>query len=765
MSAEDQTVSPEDIYHFGRTAMEPIANWTAADYSWAGLATKDWNGPPGCTTLQDYWRLDPTTGRLRSDAALRKARELVTTPGGVDYCIHHLSDQLLKSFPVRTREAIRRRRVAGLQVRIASANRVEATVFKRQFHISGIDSRAQLQGTWIWPGSFSGAREINANLSESFILKADFERRVRFGPATDFESAFFYETARFAECRFFQVSFDRAYFHSGASFTKAWFLGAALFDEAVFEVGASFVDTRFNLSADLNDAFFPNGADFSRARCQDFVAAGAVFLNASKFEAIRVKGVANFAGAYVAGSSSFTDAEFGPHSTFYGAHVGTPFDGKGMAETKKVRGPVDFSRARFGICSSFERSVFGGVALFVGTVFQPSGSFADARFLDDANFNAAALGRAMKFQRVVFKGDAYFAAMEHSSLASGIAAERNFAPSAAEFHAIDFTRAVFGKLASFPGRRFQEEAIFEEVIWRGPINFAGATFRHDVNIEYTRFANSDRGLWPGPLSLKRLWWSLAWDNRGRLKTGFSSLAAFDAVRARRWARFTAPVEPRGLMAVFRQWGWIEPNPDDEPITDRAVARKIVDEQYAKQETAFRSLRAALAAAAVKVGENRLFELELVARYRRPEAPGVGAAERILAWLYHTCSRFGQSLIRPLLAWAALILLSVPVYWVMGKGSTAEVLAYLPGPGRTTLDPDLGRALQASLAGAFKPFEVWASGYERQFVEPMSADVAWLARVTRTWPIVSRLWSSAVSVLSLTLLFLFGLAIKRRFQVS
>jgi hypothetical protein len=82
-----------------------------------------------------------------------------------------------------------------------------------------------------------------------------------------------------------------------------------------------------------------------------------------------------------------------------------------------------------------------------------------------------------------------------------------------------------------------------------------------------------------------------------------------------------------------------------------------------------------------------------------------------------------------------------------------------------LDPDLGRALQVSLASAFKPFEVWSSGYERQFAPPMTPDVAWLARVTQTWPLVSRLWSSAVSILSLTVLFLFGLAVKRRFQVS
>jgi len=753
------------VYRWSRIPQDPLERWTSSDYSWNGLALKPWVGPTGLTTLQDYWRAHPTTGRLRTDTELRRAGELVATPSGAEYCIHHLTDEMLRTFPVARRQAIARRRPGQIQARLLAASRVDAIAFGKDFHINGTDTRAQLQGAWLTRGCFVGIREINAVFRGGFIHEASFEPRARFGPATDFREVYFCDPADFARCRFGMVSFDRACFYRGASFAEAWFMGITFFNDAWFEVEGDFAGARFKTVLDLYNAVFVNVGDFSRARCRNFGAGGAVFLNKSKFDGLRVKGAGDLASAYIAGSSSFQDASFGPYTKFSDLHVATPFKGEGNLRARHVGTPVSFSNARFGAHTSFEGAIFGGSVAFVFAVFQPSGSFQKAWFQGDADFTASALGRAMRFDQAVFESGAYFAAMEHASLGGGIAKEQNFAPSAGEFHAIDFRAAIFENLASFPGRKFQEEANFSGVIWRGPLNFAGASFRHDVNFENVRFASIDRSLWPGPFSLKRAWWALDWQARGLRKTGYESFIQFKIAHRARIADFSAPLEPRGVVGLLRRIGWFKPTLAESQPADWKAARQKIDAQYARQEGAFRALRAALGAAAVKVGENRLFELELTARYRRGDVHTISLAERALAKLYELTSRFGQSLARPLGAWCALIAISVLVYWSMGKGSFPAVAAHLPAPGRDSLDPDLWKALQASLSSAFKPFEVWGSGYERQFSPPLAADGAWLAQLTKTWPLISRLWSSTVSILSLTVLFLFGLAVKRRFQVT
>lgn len=65
--------------------------WWTAGYSWGALANHSLGdelledkkkGLFGESSLQDYWRRDPETGKQRTDEEMRQAGELVQTPDG-----------------------------------------------------------------------------------------------------------------------------------------------------------------------------------------------------------------------------------------------------------------------------------------------------------------------------------------------------------------------------------------------------------------------------------------------------------------------------------------------------------------------------------------------------------------------------------------------------------------------------------------------------------------------------------------------------------
>lgn len=750
---------------------DPELRWGEADYSWDGLATKPWRGETGALTLQDYWRRGPRGGRARTDAQMRAAGDLVDLPGGRTFSIHHISDRLLAALPSARQQRIRHRRGANFVLRLKGASAVDAESWGKELWVAGSDSRAQLQGCWVDGRPFAGLSEVHAVFADAFLIDPVFDADTVFGDGADFRRTYFHGPAEFPTARFGLVSFDGSFFASGADFSRAKFDGVCFFNDTWFEVGAAFEGTQFSTVLDFYRAMFVNGADFSDAKFWNLGLGDAAFLNRSTFERVQVSTAADFTGAYLGGEASFRDARFGPNTSFEGAHFATDFSGPGTLKAERKGAAVTFTDARFDSSASFKGARFGGQAKFEFATFEPVPSFEAAHFEAVANFTGAALGRRMSFAGAVFGGLAWFPALPEGPPVAGAVEPslESHAPGRGEFHAIDFRRAVFGDDASFGNRRFLEAASFDESVWCGVPVFHGATFRQDVSFEGAIFPVIERNRWPNQFSLRFRFWSADWPARGLPKTGAPDPAHYRVERARRVEQMWPPLEPGGIAALMvRMFGaaarlkptgfatWHDLTNDPE----RGLERR-----YADLERAFRAMRMALGAAGAKASENRFFQLEMTARYRRPGSAQIGPLERGLAYLYRITSNFGQSLVRPLVTWSVAMLIFAMAFWAMGKVGPGDVIAHLPWPGRPDLDPDLGQALQLAIASALRPFEVWSVSFERQLIPGPGARLTWLGALFAGAPLAARLWSSLASLSSLTLLFLFALAVRRRFQVG
>ena len=154
----------------------------------------------------------------------------------------------------------------------------------------------------------------------------------------------------------------------------------------------------------------------------------------------------------------------------------------------------------------------------------------------------------------------------------------------------------------------------------------------------------------------------------------------------------------------------------------------------------------------KNGAMRFFSFELEARSLRSSEK---LASRPFVKLYRLLSDCGSSLWRPLAFLSGLTFSStLLIYAILNDGIRFKV------GGQADL-LGLSRCLGAAFKNIVKPFDVWRRNWG-------SGEDSWLVQWLVGEPLDSGIFlfvSSLQSILSLVLLFLFGLAVRRRFQLS
>ena len=769
------------------------AMWTAADFSWDGLADagwelgsrasqaqklKRWRAPadfPGRgkvsgegetawkeATLQDYWRwsigIVGGKPRLLTDRDLITKGLLVSFNGGLWHILHRPKAEAYDG-------------PAGESLAEALLARFEAT--------TGYTGEERPEGRLLMPGgrarnlaavwrAFSGAHDPTdrkpLHLTAALARFDEFDASaLTFGDWACFHNAAFGDRARFEGAAFGDnLEFSNATFGNGA-----WFSGAA-FGEGVWFDGATFgEDVRFDQTTFGNLAWFERATFGNRAR---FV--NAAFGDAASFSEATFGDRAWFLRAAFADHARFEGAEFGDLARFDGAVFGD----RAWFNGAKFGDAVRFAESTFGKEAQFEGAVFGDLAWFDEVAFGDDAMISRATFGHDASFTGGVFGDRAWFDRARFEGNVSF---DGVSFGTSARFDQTRFARRANFHAQartsqpTFAGPVTFKSAQFEGPvLFGDSSTFPGADFAGRVSFRAATFED--------YADFSRCTWP----------ARAEDSQGAFEgarfrdvadfntDAFDAFALFDGAGFERPIRFADPQSETPEDGFKRAVTATEDavKRDDAAVAaaqsederkaldrDRPPHERGADARWAALSGGLRTLKLAMEAQSDQDRQQRFYRFELRARLRRPSTPWW--ERRIAGPLYWASSDYGTSIAWPLAALLGLIAAFAAVYWA---------IAALAGAGLGPAAP-----IDFALSQSVRPFGVWwgpampdipplpgqpgASLAERLEAAPWRVQLAH-ALGQAGWTGV-KVIATVQSFFSIILLFLFALAVRRRFQIS
>ncbi len=778
-----------------------LAMWEAADFSWDGLADAGWDldyderseaqrlkrwwAPaefPGSErvgadgefadrkrTLQDYWRwsIGITAGapRLLTDDELAAQGFLVERDGVLWHVLHRPetraalehSDGLERRGNDGPAEAARTSApLGGAILARLSAARSAAQSQHQPTPVLLTGARAKGLGpvlqTLNGPNDAGDAHILY--LSAPLAHLSGFRTSgLSFGSFTDFSNAHFGDRAGFSGTEFGDYAdLSRAHFGDHAMFYKTRFGTRAKFNEASFGARTWWNQAEFGDHATFTDAVFGEATSFGQSSFAD--------------------------------NASFSSVQFGPRLSF----------------SKSVFGDqASFSGASFGDRANFESAKFGDKARFIGAKFANGANFREATFGDDVNFATATFGDDASFLGATFDGRLLMFGRRSSQ------------------------QPTFSGLASFKLARFRGPAMFGDTSKKRGAAFAGKTnFRAATFLDYADFSECE---WPenaedqhGAFEGARFCAVADFSN-----ARFSAFAILDGAVFERMVRFTDPYRirsKRGWRAVWsrivRLWRGVtlqpHPNSPDGVFKDAAKATKAAvrrdqslqrakDYSTAEDKNAherggearwrtlasgFRTLKLAMEAQSDKDREQRFYRYELKARMRRPSTRWW---EKRVSGLYGLTANYGASIARPFFSLAVMMVAFSALYWAVANAAGLPQGAAL-APSAVTVQTthaaqdtewaaNVWPALDFSMSQTFRPFGVWwgpgmpeipaAPGRSEASLEDRLASAPWRVQLAHAlgqgWWTAVKFVATVQSLLSVILLFLFALAVRRRFQIS
>lgn len=349
-------------------------------------------------------------------------------------------------------------------------------------------------------------------------------------------------------------------------------------------------------------------------------------------------------------------------------------------------------------------------AAFKQCIFTGQTWFSNAVFIDEANFFLASFIGETNFYQAIINGHA-------------------------DFNETNFVEDVY-----FGGARFNNEAHFNVANFTGEANFIQTTFMYYADFDETSFGKtleihwakfesfaSFRYIkWPAPIN-----WRKAFDRTRFYElvdfTGsdFKAFSAFDGIILDKGVRFDRPKSEQAADKQF-EFELATAKSDGEtiePLQELEAGCRILKQEMAKQSD--------------KNREQLLYKYELRSRaaqlnWRNPEL----WASKLYKW----SSDYGMSIVRPLGFLLLLTGVFALLYYMLGGHFTGDITTF------NLCEPNFVEAMTFSWN---RTFAFAAIG---KMVQPEGQfGLQFLATIQ--------------SALSLVLLFLFALAVRRRFQIS
>jgi len=380
-----------------------------------------------------------------------------------------------------------------------------------------------------------------------------------------------------------------------------------------------------------------------------------------------------------------------------------------------------FSEAKFGLKSNFRDTVFDGSSTFSGTEFRAK-----------TNFNNA-----------IFNGPVDFSSIDHNK--DGMSA------GGTEFPKINFCNCVFGSSGDFSNRNFKRKSGFNNSVWRGTPIFHGAILNQATSFNGASFPCVDKSLWDIEIDEN--------DQEALLdklsKLGFKESKTFMEEKNELKEMMNPPLDQK----LFRT------KKDFLALLDIS-AKKIDDLEiyYSNMEDAFRTLKLAMENCRSKIEEFRFYRLELISRRSRTDTTQVPKSETFFSYLYSWSSNYGFNFVKPLVILSFVTAIWTSFYWALG------LLALdTKSPDRDyAILSSVGYAAQHSIQNVIRPFSSITTEFSVNslpVVSSPSPNSLFLDHVYGEFPLIAVTLSFLESLFGISLIFLFLLSLRRRFQIS
>lgn len=738
--------------------------WFKKDYSWVGLKKKPWQGwvvvdeaccmpkedaLEGATvreaSLQDYWRADPD-----ADWALRELGE----PGEADSQ--------------------------------AELVRLEDTVW----HRAHLPPATLVSGAWSWKVNLKGKR-FKAHWER---LQADLQARLAQG---------------------FETKFDRRGPSEGAD-------GRAQLDGIIINtltlpheneqspVHLSMMRSANLLGINANSTYFGGSARFVSARFgRSANFANANFGGEARFDTASFGEYARFYKATFGGDASFYNARFGRFASFSSSSFG---------------GDAEFDSASFGTSALFFSACFTAHAGFDSASFGRYADFDSALFLRGANYQrghapAQAAGRlvrgetgenAAKALSAAPKDTDYALVLSHGAAKRETGAFQSFSFSeGVSLGALDFSDRVFSKAPIFENAQFSGAPCFYRAELHDGVNLLGAQFRYDEGMDAISWDDLVERL-KERAGFESENEHTALPSQAALKTAWLNHEKREEVRYR--GKEPDDLEPertnifwRSAFIAWREYALRLPQADrlKDPTgmnwsdSSRNKRFELAAQDAPHFEQAYRRLKLLMGGMGAHIEEQRFFACELRARQaRNPKTDrDIKSWEVFAARAYGALADYGRSALRPVAWLVAVWMLFFTAYTALAFQTEALSLSEpaitqaesepasenvltrwgLSEPWASHIEQGLGQAKRVVITTGQAGLKGLTSGPLAFSLELTVAPIGnpiryhgWAQEIAARGDIGSTVFSilrTLNRILAIPLIFLFALALRRRFQLG
>ena len=421
---------------------------------------------------------------------------------------------------------------------------------------------------------------------------------------------------------------------------------------------------------------------------------------------------------------------------------------------------VNFSKAVFQSNLEVRRAIFGGDAWFFETEFMENAYFSRAKVLEmlvfrqaqvhgEMNFYATNLFGIASFDFANFRGHVRFTRIKFWLSVSFECT--HFCDNASFIHSqfldeVVFDQATFEKSASFDFSCFSEIARFTGASFAGETSFRGVTLRAGASFEGVK-KWGDSACWDRAFFDTKTSGTLSFE-----RSPLPPLSAFHGLKLDNGAllSFDDPGTMATLASFSEQLSRIKAKPKKSSISKEKLTPNQANRLLDDLAGGCRVLKKYFDSQGDRDRSQRFFRLELEARMKSDE---VSRLERLIFWAYRRSSDYGASIGLPLFLLFGSIAICTILYWV--------VSAFLMAPTGLTHAQLWAGSLDFSLQRAF-PF-VALDG--RGDTNPFSMRKILLGEGERCLYVGMRVLVTIQTIFSLAMIFLSGLAIRRRFKMD
>lgn len=424
----------------------------------------------------------------------------------------------------------------------------------------------------------------------------------------------------------------------------------------------------------------------------------------------------------------------------------------------------DFVEASFARTTSFSSAIFRGGGCFLGAQFSGITTFGDVRFDGGVIFTGSEFLQYSGFERAVFRGEAEFINVRFQAVLSF--------EDAAFYSAVSFDRSKFCGLANFRNVRLESSGDFS-VESRFMPDFVGATLYPAVSFHGLNVI----GLGQQALRAQLIGLSFF----GLIVCGVLLLWLLRGPSAQ-IAGWAVIATGAGLLLAWTLYGgkWAASDCQHEASRARALMKLNVENgNHLDEARFFRHLLKAQ-----RLGSPLGARDAVVRLFEKP-----------LGMLYEIGSDYGLSFLRPLIILVNVILFNGFLLWAWEGGGLNPQLKEEYSEFWRVRSPDLAKPFHADLLEAIGystsrafPFGPWGeinpptnqSQYDRPTSGEACSFAARMLAVGACRPngivldtasaleghrLIVRTLGLLQSLLTIVLAFLFGLAVRRRFQIS